>query len=87
MYSKQKFTLAELPRGAASDHVAWYQKGYPTFFAHEDPYSGYPYIHTTEDTPDKLNHPELAESITRLALALIAYSSGLEIVEPTTKDN
>lgn len=81
LYSELDFDLAQLPSGAASDHVAWFRQGYPTIFAHESPLDGYPFIHTTEDLSEKLNNPELAESITRLALATIVYSSGLTILK------
>jgi Zn-dependent M28 family amino/carboxypeptidase len=43
-----------------SDHASFWQEGYPAFQISDTAPFRYPYYHTPEDTPDKLDYPALA---------------------------
>ncbi|MEI6083203.1 MAG: M28 family peptidase [Verrucomicrobiota bacterium] len=43
-----------------SDHASFWKEGYPAFQISDTAPFRYPYYHTAEDTPDKLNYPALA---------------------------
>jgi len=57
--------------GWRSDHASFFYFGYPAYLMIEDWPPVYPYYHTAQDTPDKLDF-ELAVSMTRGAVAAAA---------------
>lgn len=66
-----------LPSSASSDHVAFWDQGYPAIWLWEDSEQPSPYIHTLADTIGlSYNQPRLAEQSTRLAVALVADLAG-----------
>ena len=76
-YKFASFKTGTISNGATSDHKAWYERGYPTLFAFENPQGYNPHIHTTADTIDKLNSDKLLLSINKLALTKLVYAAGL----------
>ncbi len=60
-----------------SDHWAFWQAGYPGFMVTDTAPFRYPYYHTTEDTPDKLDYPRM----TRVVDGLIAMTREMAGVE------
>ncbi len=66
-------TLRVINGGAtASDHAAFWTRGYPALLGIEDYPVNYPYYHTTEDTVDKLDTALMTET-TRAATAAMAH--------------
>ncbi len=62
-----------LPQGASSDHASFQQRGFPAVMLFEDTGSYSPFIHTANDTVGtSFNSPDLAEKITRAAVATLA---------------
>ena len=43
-----------------SDHAASWNEGYPAFMVTDTAPFRYPYYHTAQDTPDKINYDSLA---------------------------
>lgn len=80
-YGNHDFGLGSLPRGATSDHRAFFQLGIPTLFAFEDPSDYNTAIHTSSDTPALFNNSELAANIAKLALSFLSHYAGLEEAE------
>jgi len=80
-YITDEYTVATIQSGATSDHKAWFDQGFPTLFAFENPQLSNPRIHTTQDTTSNLNNPELSRRITQLALLFVTYSAGLMELE------
>jgi Zn-dependent M28 family amino/carboxypeptidase len=54
-------TLAFVPGVAWSDHLAFWRSGYPAFMITDTALFRYPYYHSAEDTPDKLNYEAFAK--------------------------
>lgn len=80
-YFQSDFALGELPIGATSDHKSWYDRGFATLFAFEDPDNYNPHIHTRSDTFDKLNNFTLTRRIAQLALTFLSYQAGLSSLQ------
>ncbi|WP_437672325.1 M20/M25/M40 family metallo-hydrolase [Sorangium sp. So ce131] len=59
-----------------SDHVRWARRGVPTVFPFEAPFGTNPWIHTLQDTPDKLDF-EFGALFAKLGLAFAIEMAGL----------
>ncbi|NER39552.1 MAG: M28 family peptidase [Oscillatoria sp. SIO1A7] len=56
--------LPEFVKGAGwSDHWAFWQQGYPALMVTDTAPFRYPYYHTTEDTPDKVDYDRLSRVV------------------------
>ena len=53
-----------------SDHWSFWKCGYPAIMLTDTALFRYPYYHTSEDTPDKLNYPKLARATYAIFRAL-----------------
>ena len=53
-----------------SDHWSFWKCGYPAIMLTDTALFRYPYYHSSEDTPDKLNYPELARVTLAIFMAL-----------------
>jgi hypothetical protein len=58
---------AQIPGVGWSDHWAFWQFGYPAVMATDTAPYRYPYYHTSEDTPDKINYAQLARALTGIS--------------------
>jgi Zn-dependent M28 family amino/carboxypeptidase len=63
-------TLSLVPGVAWSDHLSFWRQGYPALMVTDTAFYRYPYYHTPEDTPDKLDYPRLAAVTHGLAGAI-----------------
>jgi hypothetical protein len=63
-------TLALVPGVSWSDHLAFWRHGYKAFMITDTAFYRYPYYHTAQDTPDKLNYGPYAEMTNGLFLML-----------------
>lgn len=63
-----------------SDQWSFWQQGYPGIMVTDTAPFRYPYYHTANDTPDKVNYDRLARVVAGLEYA-IADLSGLTIAE------
>jgi len=63
-------TLALVPGVSWSDHLAFWRHGYKAFMITDTAFYRYPYYHTAQDTPDKLNYAPYAEMTNGLFLML-----------------
>lgn len=59
-----------VPGVAWSDHWAFWQAGYPALMVTDTALYRYPYYHTAEDTPGKINALRLAQAVRGLAGAI-----------------
>ena len=50
-----------------SDHTAYNRHGYPAIMITDTAFLRYPYYHTAQDTPDKLDYPSMARVVEGLA--------------------
>lgn len=57
-----------------SDHWAYRRHGFPALMVTDTAFYRYPYYHTPEDTPDKLDYDRLALAVRGLELALRSLS-------------
>lgn len=64
-------TLACVPGVAWSDHLSFWRNGYPAFMITDTAPFRYPYYHSAEDTPEKLNYTAFAQ-VTDGLLAMLA---------------
>ncbi len=64
-----------------SDQWSFWQQGYPAVMVTDTAPFRYPYYHTVEDTPDKVNYDHLARVVAGLERA-IANLSGLSQLDP-----
>lgn len=63
--------------GAAwSDHWSFWQAGYPAVMVTDTAPFRYPYYHTAEDTPDKLDFARLADVVDGVEAAVTALAGG-----------
>ncbi|HEC17372.1 MAG TPA: M28 family peptidase [Sedimenticola sp.] len=53
-------TLGLIPGVAWSDHFSFWRQRYRAFMVTDTAFYRYPYYHTADDTPDKLDYPSLA---------------------------
>jgi Zn-dependent M28 family amino/carboxypeptidase len=65
-------TLSIVPGVSWSDHLAFWRQGYKAFMITDTAFYRYPYYHTAEDTPDKLNYVPFADMANGLFLMLSA---------------
>ena len=65
-------TLAIVPGVSWSDHLAFWRQGFKAFMITDTAFYRYPYYHTAEDTPDKLNYVPFADMTNGLFLMLSA---------------
>ncbi len=63
-------TSALVPGVAWSDHLSFWRKRYPAMMITDTAFYRYPYYHTAEDTPDKLNYDAFARMLNGLFPAL-----------------
>lgn len=62
--------LALVPGVSLSDHLAFWRHGYKAFMITDTAFYRYPYYHTAQDTPDKLDYEPFAEMTNGLFLML-----------------
>lgn len=72
-------TLAIIPGVAWSDHLSFWRRGYRAVMVTDTAFYRYPYYHTAEDTPDKIDYQRLAAVTQGLTWALwtLAHQRGL----------
>ncbi|MGR9116333.1 MAG: M28 family peptidase [Gammaproteobacteria bacterium] len=63
-------TLGLVPGVSWSDHLAFWRHGYKAFMITDTAFYRYPYYHSAQDTPDKLNYEPFAEVTNGLFLML-----------------
>ena len=63
-------TSALVPGVAWSDHLSFWRKRYRAMMITDTAFYRYPYYHTAQDTPDKLNYGEFARMLNGLYRAL-----------------
>lgn len=71
---EQTATLAFIPGVAWSDHVSFWRRHYRAFMVTDTAFYRYPYYHTADDTPDKLDYRALARLSTGLFLTFAALA-------------
>jgi hypothetical protein len=57
-----------------SDHASYNRFGYPALMITDTAFLRYPYYHTAEDTPDKLDYRSLARVVTGLSHTIVALA-------------
>jgi len=62
--------LSIVPGVSWSDHLSFWRQGYPAFMITDTAFYRYPYYHTAQDTPDKLNYVPFADMANGLFLML-----------------
>jgi Zn-dependent M28 family amino/carboxypeptidase len=70
---------AFVPGLALSDHLSFWRHGYKAFMITDTAFYRYPYYHTAEDTPDKLNYPVFAAMTNGLFLMLNNLQSDRDV--------
>ncbi len=70
-------TLALVPGVSLSDHLAFWRHGYKAFMITDTAFYRYPYYHTAQDTPDKLNYEPFAEMTNGLFLMLFRLANAI----------
>ena len=73
---EQTATLAVVPGVAWSDHFSFWRQHYRAFMVTDTAFYRYPYYHTADDTPDKLDYPALARVNRGLFMAFAALAGG-----------
>jgi len=58
-----------------SDHTAYNRNGYPAIMVTDTAFLRYPYYHTAQDTPDKLDYASMARVVTGLARTIEALAA------------
>jgi hypothetical protein len=61
-----------------SDHSSYNRFGYPAIMITDTAFMRYPYYHTAEDTPDKLDYDSVARVVTGLARTIRALAAGAQ---------
>ncbi|GMR18385.1 MAG: M28 family metallopeptidase [Gammaproteobacteria bacterium] len=64
-------TFAAIPGVAWSDHMSFWRKGYRALMVTDTAFYRYPYYHTSQDTPEKLNYEEFTKMTNGLFKALV----------------
>lgn len=59
-----------------SDHTSYNRHGYPAIMITDTAFMRYPYYHTAEDTPDKLDYESMARVVNGLAKTISALAGG-----------
>lgn len=62
---------ADLPGIGWSDHWAFWQQGYPAIMITDTAPFRYPYYHTAQDTPDKIDYSKLARVVDGLETVVV----------------
>jgi Zn-dependent M28 family amino/carboxypeptidase len=57
-----------------SDHTSYERHGYPALMITDTAFMRYPYYHTAEDTPDKLDYDSMARVVTGLEKTIRAIA-------------
>lgn len=71
---EQTAAMAFIPGVAWSDHFSFWRQRYRAFMVTDTAFYRYPYYHTADDTPDKLDYPALARVTGGLFLAFAALA-------------
>jgi hypothetical protein len=61
-----------------SDHASYNRFGYPAIMITDTAFMRYPYYHTAEDTPDKLDYDSTARVVQGLARTITALAAGAQ---------
>jgi Zn-dependent M28 family amino/carboxypeptidase len=61
-----------------SDHSSYKHHGYPAIMITDTAFMRYPYYHTSEDTPDKLDYDSTARVVQGLARTIVALAAGAQ---------
>jgi Zn-dependent M28 family amino/carboxypeptidase len=61
-----------------SDHSSYNRHGYPALMITDTAFMRYPYYHTAQDTPDKLDYGSMARVVTGLAKTIAALAGGAQ---------
>ena len=69
---------AGLPGVGWSDHWSFWQQGYAAVMVTDTALYRYPFYHTPEDTPEKINYEKLAEVVEGLAHVIARLAGGEE---------
>jgi Zn-dependent M28 family amino/carboxypeptidase len=69
-------TFAAIPGVAWSDHLSFWRQRYRAVMITDTAFYRYPWYHTREDTPEKLNYAEFARMTNGLFKALTALAEG-----------
>lgn len=72
---EQVATFAFVPGVAWSDHAAFWRQGYRALMVTDTAFYRYPYYHTANDTPDKLDYPSLARVSEGLSTAICSLAT------------
>jgi Zn-dependent M28 family amino/carboxypeptidase len=64
-----------IPGVGWSDHLSFWRQGYPALMVTDTAFYRYPYYHTAEDTPEKVDYPRLTEVANGLAGALLELAN------------
>ena len=67
-------TFERVPGVGWSDHASFWAEGYPALMVTDTAIYRYPYYHTSQDTPDRLDYPRLAEVTRGLCGAVLALA-------------
>jgi Zn-dependent M28 family amino/carboxypeptidase len=67
---------ADLPGAGWSDHWSFWQAGYPAVMVTDTAPFRYPWYHTAEDTPDKVDFERLAAVVDGLEAVIRALAAG-----------
>jgi len=80
-YMGDVYRRGAMPKGAASDHKAWYEQGYPTLFPFENALADNPYIHSPNDSRDKFDDGTRMQRMVQFGLLFLAYNAGLKSLD------
>ncbi len=61
-----------------SDHSSYKRFGYPAIMITDTAFMRYPYYHTAEDTPDKVDYASVARVVSGLARTITALAAGAQ---------
>ncbi len=80
-YMGEVYRRGAMPQGAASDHKAWFEQGYPTLFPFENALADNPFIHSISDTRDQFDDGIRIRRMVQFGLLFLAYEAGLESLD------
>lgn len=69
-------TFGFIPGVAWSDHLSFWREGYRAFMVTDTAFYRYPYYHTAQDTPDKIDYVRLARVSEGLYQAFVELAGG-----------
>ena len=64
-----------IPGVGWSDHLSFWRQGYPALMVTDTAFYRYPYYHTSEDTPDKIDYARLTTVANGLTGALVELAN------------